>query len=166
MDMIPMNNTYYTEHIKEYDNTKFVYYRDNVCVEYSQFAMCYNAAVPNVWKDIFNIHNLDDIKILIKKISENNIIDGEHGKEGWCIDQLYLYQKVIEWNKRTNNLVCLKEEKTKFRRLDRAYPINMSDNLKQGIALGIYTDYHCYRPMSEYANINYEIYNSLQYTNP
>ena len=30
MDMLPMNKTYYTENIIEYDHNKFIYYRDRV----------------------------------------------------------------------------------------------------------------------------------------
>ena len=39
--------------------------------------------------------------------------------QGWCIDQITLYNKVIEWNNKTNNLVCLNEKQAGFKRLDR-----------------------------------------------
>ena len=56
MDMLPMNRTYYTEHIKSFDNSKFIYLRGDVCFDYNEIAICYNVAVPNVWKEIFNIN--------------------------------------------------------------------------------------------------------------
>ena len=57
MDMIPMNRTYYTENIKSFDNNKFIYFRENVLFEHKQLAMCYNVAVPKIWKDIFKINS-------------------------------------------------------------------------------------------------------------
>jgi len=42
IDMLPMNSTYYTKNIEEYDNNKFIYYRDKICLKSKQLAMCYN----------------------------------------------------------------------------------------------------------------------------
>ena len=72
IDMLPMNNTYYTENIKPYDSDKFIYYRDNICFEDKQIAMCYNVATPKVWSDIFKINSLTDIITTIKLVSSNN----------------------------------------------------------------------------------------------
>lgn len=38
---------------------KFVYYRDLFL--YNEIAMCYNAAMPSVWSDVFNITSTDHI---------------------------------------------------------------------------------------------------------
>jgi len=161
IDMLPMNKTYYTENIKSYENNKFIYYRDNVCFNSQQFAMCYNISTPQIWKDIFKINSLDDIINYIKNISNKNIIKGRHGDIGWSIDQKILFNKVTKWNKETNNLICLNEKKTKFNRLDRN-TFNISNmDIRKNITNGIYTDYHCYRPMSKYFDINWEIYNLL-----
>jgi len=47
------------------------------------------------------------------------------------------------------------------KRLDRD-TFNINDNtIRNNIILGKYTDYHCYRPMSKYSQINYEIYKLL-----
>jgi GT2 family glycosyltransferase len=100
MDMLPMNRSYYTENIKSFDNSKFIYLRENICFEYNQLAMCYNVAVPKIWSEIFEINSLEDIKNRIKTI-------GRHVE--WCTDQLVLYKRVMAWNNKTNNLICLKE---------------------------------------------------------
>ena len=160
IDILPMNKTYYTEHIKMYDNSKFIYLRENICFEYNEIAMCYNVAVPAIWKDIFKIHSVTDIIYTITNISSNTIIHEGHGNIGWNIDQRTLYNKVMEWNTKTNNFVCLQEKDTNFRRLDRNTFI-MTDNIKKLISDGLYSDYHCYRPMSQYFKINYDIYNCL-----
>jgi hypothetical protein len=165
MDMLPMNNTYYTEYIKEYDNSKFIYYRDDHCFVYKQLAMCYNAATPKIWSEIFDIHSIDDIRDLLINISRNNVIEEGHGKTGWSIDQIFLYARVMDWQRKTNNLICLKDRDTKFNRLDRE-TFGMTSRLKMLIEAGIYTDYHCYRPMSKYLDINNAIYNILPTTQP
>lgn len=190
MDILPMNKTYYTEYIKDIDNSKFVYYRGHICGEDKQLAMCYNVCTPNVWKDIFNIHSVEDIKILIQSISNSNIIREGHGNIGWDIDQRFLYLKVMEWKNNPNNVVFLFDKDTKYCRLSR-HDFTMSKinnvilnnmvflveginatklvddtnaakkDIKNAISKGCFSDYHCYRPMSMYTDINNEIYNLL-----
>ena len=181
MDILPMNKTYYTEYIKDIDNSKFVYYRGDICGEDKQLVMCYNVCTPNVWKDIFNIHSVEDIKILIKSISDNNIIREGHGNMGWDIDQRFLYLRVMEWKNNPNDVVFLFDKDTNFSRLSR-HDFTMSKinnvvlnnmvflvddanaakkDIKNAISEGYFSDYHCYRPMSIYSDINNEIYNLL-----
>ncbi len=71
----------------------------------------------------------------------------------------------MDWQSKTNNLICLKDSDTKFNRLDRETFV-MTSRLKMLIETGIYTDYHCYRPMSNYSDINNAIYNILPTTQP
>jgi len=160
MDMLPMNKTYYTEYIKNIDNNKFVYYRGHICGEDKQLVMCYNVSTPNVWKEVFNIHSVENIKKLIQLISNANIIREGHGNVGWDIDQRFLYHKVMEWKNKTNNVVFLFDKDTKFLRLDR-HDFTMTNDIKDAISSGYFSDYHCYRPMSMYADINNQIYNLL-----
>tara|TARA_Y100000389_G_C17438732_1_gene507217 strand:- start:1223 stop:1987 length:765 start_codon:yes stop_codon:yes gene_type:complete len=162
IDMMPMNRTYYTDNIKPYSNDKFIYYRENICFEFKEIAMCYNVATPEVWRDIFKINSLDDIITTIKDTFHKNTILEGHGNLGWCTDQITLYNKVFNWNKITNNFICLNENDTKFKRLGRDENPDINDNIiRNDISNGKYTDYHCYRPMSKYSDINYEIYNLL-----
>jgi hypothetical protein len=153
--MLPMNKTYYIDNIESYDNNKFIYYRGNVCFNEKQIAMCYNVATPSVWREIFKINTINDIKERLTYIFKKNRILEGHGNIGWSIDQVHLYKHVMFWNKKTNNFICLDENKTKFKRLDRHNFI--LDNVKQNIKDGVYCDYHCYRPMSKYSKLNYDI---------
>ena len=160
MDMLPMSRTYYTENIRPFDNDKFIYLRENVCFEYDQLAMCYNVATPKVWKDLFKIDSIDDIRTRIKDIALSRVIDGAPGKEGWDIDQRVLYKTVMDWNQTTQNLECLKESTTGFCRFDRLY-FSMNDEIRDRIKNGVYSDYHCLRPMSEHREMNEYIYELL-----
>ena len=167
MDMLPMNRTYYTKNVELFDNSKFIYYRGDACFEYKQIAMCYNIATNEVWRDIFKINNIEDIRNYILNVSNNTIIKEGHANEGWSTDQLVLYEKVMNWNLRTNNLICLDENKTGYRRLCRgSYNeinniINNDENIINNIQNGLYTDFHCCRPMKDYSYINYKVFSLL-----
>jgi hypothetical protein len=170
MDMLPMNRTYYTENIKSYDNSKFIYYGESPGID-KQISMCYNVAVPGVWRDIFDIHSVQDIRDHLKK-AQNRDVDPElreeikntHGVDAdWFNDQFTLYEKVMEWHGHTNNFVSLKKSDTGFRRLDRnTFHLN-DENLCRAIACGVFSDYHCYRPMAAYRAINYHIFKLLMF---
>ena len=164
MDMLPMNSTYYTEHIKDIDDDKFVYLREKDCFIHKQMSMCYNVALPKVWKEIFGINKITDIRIIIKYIFDNNVIkEGNiESNKSWFTDQLILYKKVMSWNEKTDRLVCLLDKKTGFKRLDRDRFSIEDTVIRNNIINGQYTDYHCFRPMNIYYDINYEIFDLLQ----
>ena len=128
---------------------------------HNEIAMCYNVAIPTVWNEVFDINSVEDIKNKIININENNIILEGHGNRGWATDQRVLYDKIMTWNKKTNQLICLKESDTGFNRLDRhTFDINNSI-VQKNIKNEVYTDYHCLRPMKTYSDINYVIFNLL-----
>lgn len=161
IDMLPMNNKYYSDNIKLYDNSKFIYLR-NVLLESKQIAMCYNVATPCTWRSIFNINNIDDIKSqLIERF--NSIIFSEGaGNNGWFTDQIDLYDKVYAWNKNTNNLIILNDRNTGYNRLDRIHiRLPLTPNIINNIKNHVYSDYHCLRPYDKYKHINDEIFNYL-----
>ena len=112
IDILPMNNKYYTKNIKNYDNNKFVYFRDHILLDKNQIIICYNVALPSTWQDIFKIYTTEDIRITIKNIyNKKKIIEG-HGNKGWNTDQKELYTNVMKWNNHTKNLICIDETKS------------------------------------------------------
>jgi hypothetical protein len=161
MDMLPMNRSYYTKNIEKYDDSKFIYYRENVCFNTKEIAMCYNVALPKTWSEIFNIKSLEDIKQRIILVNDNTKIIEGHGKQGWCTDQSTLYKDVNRWHKKTQNFVCLKESQTGFCRLDRPKFSKLDDKISKNITSGIYSDYHLHRPMNQYEKLNWDIHNLL-----
>jgi len=162
IDIVPMNRTYYTENIKDYEENKFIYYRENICFNYNQIAMCYNIAHQQTWSDVFKINTIEDIKNRLITIYKNiKYIDG-HGKSGWCTDQIDLYNYIMEWNKKTKNFICLKENKTKFCRLDRN-TFSLNNIIINNIKNEKYSDYHCFRPLKQYEELNNKIYEILPF---
>ena len=93
MDMLPMNNKYYTEGLDIFSKNDFIYYRH---IDINQIYMCYNASHPDNWSKLFNIYSEKDIE---NKIIENynNNYDGIPGSTGWFIDQEIMYKNLINY---------------------------------------------------------------------
>jgi len=162
IDMLPMNSTYYSKYIENYDNNKFIYLRD-VLLHDKQIAMCYNVATSKTWQDIFNIHSIQDINTrLIERFKNINFVEGA-GQTGWFTDQIDLYNNVQSWNETNHNFVCLNDNNTGYSRLDRIHmnTHTLYEPLKTKIKSGFFSDYHCLRPYSQYKNINDLIYDTL-----
>jgi hypothetical protein len=148
MDMLPMNRSYYADHIQNISDDTFVTYRP-VCPVWN-LPMCYNIATPKVWQEMFGNATTESI---LQSWYISTIYDGEHGGKGWGTDQQNLLEK---FNSRSGKKVMLVDSITKFRRLDRCHPwiFNNLTKLKEDIRAGIYTDYHCLRPYSEFKDVN------------
>lgn len=165
MDILPMNASYYIENIKQFTNEHFVYLRHVLMEGRShsweafgtiprQIAMCYNVALPNIWSEIFNIQAIGDINNRIKQVYESiHYVDGQRHNNSWSRDQIDLYTYVMKWNKQTKNFKHLSDKYTGYNRLDRNTFI-LSQNLKQMIQFGVFSDYHCYRPYKQFKDIN------------
>ena len=155
MDMIPMNAMYFTRSIEQLDGRTFVSYRNPIVgrallSSYRQIAMCYCAAAPSTWSNIFNITSIDDVVAAIKTALGLRL--------GWCTDQRDLYRKVTNWHARTRRFVCLTVKQTGHRRLDRIMPIlhqkQLTQRLSYLIRQGHYSDYHMCRPYAEFKKLN------------
>ena len=111
------------------------------------------AAVERVQPETNELdEDLKDIKLrLIERYKTAN--------NNWFTDQVDLYDAVNKWNKITDDFIILKDEDTKFKRLDRG---DMSSTtMATDIKNGLYTDYHCLRPYDDYIKENENIYNLL-----
>lgn len=152
MDIIPMSKKYYIESITNIENNKFVCYRPLSCVGKNEMVMCYNIAHQNVWSEIFNINSLDDIVNTLLSINKKDKYIGENAnvyyKPFWITDQLYLYEKTQEWNKLSNNLIILDNDKiNKFTRLDKIY---INYYTRDFIKNNNFIDFHMPRPYNSY----------------
>jgi hypothetical protein len=160
IDIIPMNSTYYTKNIENIDNNKFIYYRDVLINEYNQIAMCYNVALPETWKQIFNINSIENINQRLIDVYKNiDYVDG-HGKSGWYTDQIDLYRYIMEWKTKTNNFIYLNDNNTSYNRLDRD-TFTLNSSLINLIKNKTYSDYHMLRPYKDFKDINNTILSLL-----
>lgn len=150
IDMVPMNRHFFTKTIESFDNNKFIVLR-NYFKTINQIAICYNVAIPKVWRDIFGITNIDDIN--------NRLLNNYKEYKGWMHDQLDLYLYVNKWSKKETDVVILEDEDTGFARLNRRC-FKLNSDVIQQIKDGYYVDYHCNRPYSEH-KINNKIFDIL-----
>ena len=148
MDILPMNEVYYTKNIETTDNSKFVYLR-NVLLDEGQIAMCYNVALNQTWKEIFDINSIDSIKQRLIDVYAKLNYNGNPGQCGWFTDQIDFYNYVMKWNKITNNFVSLNDNNTGYNRLDRII-FSLTNEIKDQIILHSFSDYHCLRPYKDH----------------
>lgn len=153
IDMIPMNNKYYTQNIENISNDKFITYR-NRKLDKKNLVICYNCSLSKTWSDIFHINNKNDVIVHIKNIYKRIKYTNKRLKKGWYTDQLQLYKHVNKWNNKTNKHIILKDEKTKFNRLCRKSNFILNQNIISNIKKGNYSEYHAYSPYEEYKEIN------------
>jgi hypothetical protein len=160
MDMLPMNNKYYSDPIDSFSNDVFVHYRNGVMMwrDMQQYAMCYNAASPKTWKEINGITCVESIRRWI----ETNYVktySGVPDGTGWYSDQTVLHTLISLWSKKDTNFICLKDAEIGFRRLDRVD--RLSDSILPDVAKGLYSDYHCLRPYKSFKEFNDKVVDSL-----
>ncbi len=157
MDMIPLNNSYYTKPIEYRDDDTFIVYR-NVLLPV-EIPMCYVAALPFIWKSVFGT---EDSETLLKQWYQYSNYSGKHGGSGWNTDQLILTRMFKLW---CGKKVVLNDSITKFNRLDRSDIHIFSQSniqlLKEKIKAGEFSDYHCLRPYSNFTELNNFIVDSL-----
>lgn len=163
IDMIPMNTHYYTKHIDEIEDNRFILYRHPFFwAGHQQMPICYSIAHSKTWREIFNINSINDIKDTL--LNEYNKIEytGQPDESGWYTDQIYLYNKVTSWmqTKRTHAII-LGDDLTDFKRLDRIFKIEKSETLEKEIRDGVYSDFHMYRPYRKFKDINDWVCNKL-----
>ena len=141
MDMLPMNDVYYKSELDKYNIEDFIYYRN---IDINQIYMCYNAAHPKIWQKIFDIYNENDIE---KKLYENydKIYNGIPGCQGWYLDQIILYNKLINYP----HLHILNKQ---IKRLEMdQFKIHIDNN--EQLFIHKYDDAHFHR--SYFANIQF-----------
>jgi hypothetical protein len=156
MDMIPLNNSYYTKPIESIDDNAFIVYRDVLLPV--EIPMCYVAGLPNTWTNIFGS---EDTETLLKQWYQYSNYSGVHAGSGWNTDQLILTRMFKMWD---GNKVILNDTITNFKRLCRQLSVINKSNLStivENIKSGMYCDYHCLRPYSRHKEINDLIIDSL-----
>lgn len=167
IDMIPLNNCYFTTNIAKLGDDAFVVYRSDALPEYQQFAICYNAALPSTWSELFGgIRSERDVRNTLGQWwSRWSQYDGQPGSSGWYADQIILFERAMAWRNLgdRDRLVLLHDAQTGFNRLDRSLGENalgrLARKVRRDICTGRYSDYHMLRPQAKCVEINENILN-------
>lgn len=163
MDMIPCSRAYYVDSIAPLRDDLFIQYRD-VFDPYTnhEVPMCYNVALSSTWRELFPAGSWQELFDSLKAMYEEvGLYSGQPGKEGWHYDQMKLCKSVLSWPKTKSHFKILKDADLMFRRLDRNTFSDVSDQMRNELQNGEYTDYHMYRPQSYYLNINKKVLEAL-----
>jgi hypothetical protein len=156
IDMVPLNRTYLTRSLARIDADHFVSYRD-VLLDLGEIPICYNAARPPVWGDVFAVSTADDVRARLSEWADGVVYAGSHGGEGWTTDQRVLYRILLERGRRSRDVWILDDHYTRFRRLNRAYVEKwgrVSEDAARGIERRRFADFHFLPPQSELARLN------------
>ena len=144
MDMIPMQKEFFRDGLSLFGDNQFVSLRG--IDEYEkQIYMCYIAARPSTWRDMFKIETEDDVRAVMTLLSRQYPADGSHGGKGWCTDQIVLYKKVKEWQQLCPERVGLIPWTPEIPRLDRGNPmewIEWNPLLEAKLLNKAYIDFH------------------------
>ena len=156
MDNVPMNRSFFTEHIKDIPDDRWVNLRDWRTRD--QICMMWQVATQKIWKEVFKINTVEDIRKRIQEANSGIDYANIHGGEGWHTDQKDLFRYVMAWEGDTQRYVFLRDSNTGFNRLDRAYhahPLCSGDcRLYEAIRRGEFADYHALRPYQTFKTVN------------
>lgn len=136
IDMIPLNRKYY-ENV-DATNQQFICYRSD-CLGDGMYPICYNAAVPKKWSEVFQVFSQQNIRDQINYINNKISYKGREN-QSWYTDQFHLYYIISQ----RKDVLFLKDNQTGYNRLSsNEYKLeNKSENIHERIKNGIYNDYH------------------------
>ena len=133
IDMIPLNRKYY----ENVDATKeqFICYRSDCLGDTNMYPICYNAAVPKKWSEIFQIfspqHIEDQITYIYGRIQYNG-----RNNHFWYTDQFHLHYIISQ----RKDVLFLTDIQNKYYRLP--YRDCTLPDFSKRIQNGVYNDYH------------------------
>jgi hypothetical protein len=155
IDIFPVSRDYFLEPLKKYSPDHFITYRDKY-IPQNMYAVCYNVANSNIWREIFGITYLGGvIKVLVKWYKSFPEYNGTKNCQGWFTDQEMLFKYVNHWNKKTNKLVILNDSELNFSRLDKRDKQAIVGNFNkvlEDISSKKYTDFHSIKPFERMHN--------------
>lgn len=136
IDMLPISVDYFNECSTHLTNNNIVIYSsDNPdCLSNNEYPMCYVSAHGKLFEDIFELNS--DWLSFTQLMKNRN--------QGWSTDQKFLFEKVNEFKKKTNNVILLSRNwsKNDSRRIDRSSWSYDENKIKEGY----YIDSHLLRP--------------------
>ena len=140
IDMLPLSKLYFEGSCSRLTEENLILHSsDNPeCLAQKMYPMCYVAAHTETYKKVFDLHmSWEEFCTLLNSRNET-----------WYTDQKYLYEKVNDYHKQTNNVIFLNRgwKGPANRRIDRIYWNYDPNKVKEGY----YIDSHLLRPYSQY----------------
>ncbi len=124
----------------------------NVLQHEGEFPICYLSASPSVWREVMKQGpDLEDELLQIWNSTGGST--GEHGGIGWSIDQKLVYNNLEIWDQNGGSLTLLTDRDTKYRRLDRRWPIQYAAITSLASYKGYWSSYHAHLPPNQHENL-------------
>ena len=154
VDMLPLSRSYFHRWPNRIDEGDFLAYRD-VLVAGGEIPICYAAAAPRVWGELFEIASDADVAARLREWANGLEYDGVPGGRGWDTDQAMLYRALLQRGWLRRDVWILDDRFAGLRRLDGRILNKVPDRtVAKRIARGAYTDYHLLQPLAENRRVN------------
>ena len=158
VDMVPLDGEYFHRPARRVDERHFLAYRD-VLLDAGEIPVCFNAALPRTWADVFGVRGPEDVPARLREWSAGLAYDGVQGGHGWTTDQLVLHRTLLERARTHGDVWLLDDRYTGFRRLnlELTEPAVRDPGMRRRIARGRYSDFHLLHPREQYAHVNEDV---------
>ncbi len=159
VDMVPLSRAYFHEPVERIDARHFLAYRD-VLLPSGEIPICYNAALPAVWSEIFDVRSREDVRTRLSEWGTGLHYDGKHGGSGWHADQVILYRTLIARGRGHRDVWILRDAYTGLERLQKVVlqrRPHLVDAERDRIRRGEYADYHVLVPYDDHRALNDEV---------
>jgi hypothetical protein len=160
VDMAPLNRSYYVKALAPHLEEAFVSLR-SVLVRSRQLAICYTAATPKTWRELFPVTTEYAVRATLRRWYAAIEYSGDHGGAGWSEDQRLLFRAATAYQ----HHVVLPDAVTGFRRLCRS-AFRLTWLVRRRITAGAYSDFHMLRPQRVHAAKNAEVLELVKPVNP
>lgn len=144
MDIVPLQKDWFVEGFAKAEADQFVSLR-GMDEEINQVYMCYVGATPKIFSTFFSVKTEEDIRNHLIQISSHMFADGQHGGQGWCLDQLILYSRLKHMITVCPDALSGYPWTPTIPRLDRSRPndwLDVKEELYTKISSKQYVDFH------------------------
>jgi hypothetical protein len=155
VDMAPLAARYFHRPVSRIPREHFVAYRD-VLLDLGEIPICYNAALPGTWGDIFGVASESDVRDRLVEWAHETSYSGRHGGEGWTSDQRILYRTLLDRGRTARDVWILDDWFTGYDRLERTALLKwgtLDERRRSLVARGAYSDFHFPLPYEEYREL-------------
>lgn len=158
VDMVPLNRRYFHGLAGRIDARHFLAFRD-VLMDGMEIPMCYNAALPATWGDVFGVHGIDDVRGRLREWCSGVEYDGVRGRAGWDTDQQILHRILVARARTHRDVWILDDRYSGYHRLLQHMigAGGLEGVVRKGVAGGHYSDFHFVHPYDRQRVLNESI---------
>jgi hypothetical protein len=158
VDMVPLNRRYFHGIAGRVDERHFLAFRD-VLLEGMEIPICYNAALPSTWSDVFGVAGVEDVRARLREWARGIDYAGVRGKAGWDTDQQVLYRILVERARTKRDVWILDDRYSGYHRLlQHLIGVDgVQGVVRRGVARGHYSDFHLVHPYEAERELNESI---------